>query len=76
MKVRLLRALCFGGERKEPGTEIDLADRHLVRELLWTGRAEAVGNAPAAPSGAMTTETAPIFVKGKVARKGAEDAGQ
>jgi hypothetical protein len=75
MRVKLLRALCFGGVRKEPGTELDLADPHLVREMLWTGKAEAVGDKPAAPSGPLTTDSASTLVKGK-ARKGANDAGQ
>jgi hypothetical protein len=73
MRVKLLRALCFGGVRKEPGTELELADPHLVRELLWTGKAEAAGAKPAAPSGAMTTDSVPDLVRGK-ARKEPKNA--
>lgn len=63
MRVRVLRPLWLGGERKEPGTEVDLADQ-LAREAIWIGKVERVVAAPpvAAP---MTTESVPELVAGK-----------
>lgn len=76
MRVRLLRALCFGGERKEAGSEMEIEDRYLVRELLFSGRAEEVGERSPPPSGPMTSDSVPMLVKGKQARKGVQDAGK
>ena len=64
MKVRLLRACCFGGKRKEPGAEIEIADVKLAREMIWLGKAEAVAVAPP-PSGPLTTESVAELVPGK-----------
>lgn len=73
MKVRILRAMCFGGERKEAGSVLDVADL-LARELVAQGRAERTDGAVKAPSGPMTTETAAAVVKGKAAKE-SMDAG-
>ena len=59
MKVRTLKAMCFGGVRQESDTEMDVSD-NLARELILQGRAAAVG-AVVAPTGPMTTETAPAL---------------
>jgi hypothetical protein len=69
MKVKLLRAMCFGGQRSEADTVLDVSDL-LARELLAQGRAEAVAPATTKP-GPMTTQTAAAVVKGK-ASKGQE----
>jgi hypothetical protein len=61
MKVRTLKAMCFGGVRQESGTEVEVPD-HLARELIAQGRAVAVG-AIKAPTGPMTTESAGVLVQ-------------
>lgn len=58
MKIRILRAMCFGGARHESDSVIDVADP-LARELVAQGRAaRAEGGAEAPPAGPMTTATA------------------
>lgn len=64
MRVRLLRALYFGGVRKEAGAVLDLPD-HEAREDLHRGVVERVEPAPAVAPGPMTTESAPQIVAGK-----------
>ena len=73
MKVRLLKALCFGGARTEAGTELDLPD-HMAREAVHRGVAERVNPAPV-PSGPMTTESVAELVEGKPSRRSKKDAG-
>ena len=60
MKVRLLKALCFGGARQDAGSEMDL-QVPLARELFARGCAEPVGEYTP-PTGPMTLETAAALV--------------
>jgi hypothetical protein len=57
-RVRLVRATCIDGQRREPGAEVDVP-RMLAAELCSAGKAERVqpaaepanrAKAPAAPS--------------------------
>lgn len=61
MKVKLSRALHFGGVRSEAGAEMDVSDA-LARELIARGCASPVA-APAQPAGPMTTDTAGALVE-------------
>lgn len=70
MQIRVLRAFYFGGTLREPGVAFEVPDP-AGRELLATGKAEAVGALPAA-KGPMTTDNVPTLVQGK-ARKGVKD---
>ena len=74
MKVRLLKAMCFGGARHEAGTSVEVSDL-IGRELLTQGRAERVDGAKT-PSGPMTTETAAAVVSGKKAAKESANVSQ
>lgn len=72
MKVKVTRAFLQGGAVQDVGKVLDVPDK-LARELFALGKAEPAQALPA-QSGPMTTETAAVVVKGKVA-KGEAHAG-
>jgi hypothetical protein len=75
MKVKLLKALHFGGVRQEAGAEMDLATP-LACELIARGAVGPVG-APAPTTGPMTIESAEaLVVAAATPKKGKAHAGQ
>jgi hypothetical protein len=67
--VRVKRAFLVRGTRVEPG-EVVAIDTMAASELVHSGKAELVGDAPAS-SGPLTTESAPALTKGKRTKTGA-----
>jgi hypothetical protein len=63
VEVIVKRAFLVKGARVEPG-QVVAVDPIVASELVTGGKAEVVGDVPAA-SGPMTTESAPAVVKGK-----------
>ena len=72
MEVKVTRAFLQGGAVQDVGKVLDVPAT-LARELFALGTAEPAQALPA-QSGPMTTETAAVVVKGKVA-KGEAHAG-
>jgi hypothetical protein len=74
VQIKVLRAFWHGGKRYDPGLIMALDDA-VASGLITTCKAERVGAAAPAPSGPLTTESAPGIVRGK-ARAGGKDADQ
>lgn len=72
MKVKLDKAMCFGGVASEAGSVVDVADS-LARELIAQRRATPADGAAPPPAGPMTTETATALL-GETATKGKTNA--
>ena len=69
-----MRAFLHQGERQEVGTVIEVGDG-LGIELIFNGRADHAGTAPAAAPGPMTTASAHQLGDGpKVKSKGKKNA--
>ena len=68
MKITVQRAFLIGGKRHDVGASLDVADS-VARELIASNKATFPQEAPAAPPGPLTTESAAAVVKGKAAAK-------